>query len=414
MRPVSKNKILALYASSHYLLHCPADILIALSILITQHFDLDIVQYGLIVTIAGFTSGICSPLGGVLADRFSRKIFPPLSMLIMGGITLIMGLFGGVSIYLFVSCLLIMAFASAIFHPAGMTTISDRFQKGRSKAFSVFGIGGQAGYGTGPLTVAAFLWIGGGIIKNWQVTYLLWSFPILIMSIIMIIIHSKDPTIGDNSIEPPIKIQKINNATNKSISTAKILLIPTFLLLMLVISVQSFARRLYEPYLVFFLTDIRQFNKTTAVLLYSMLSLIGLPGTLLGGIAGDKYGEKSILIIASALATIGLTLLVFVQKPVFLLLVFFLLALGQNATMPITDSWTAKLVPLKVRGKAYGISFLFPVMFGSIAPTVAALIILTGNYNILFFIAIGLLMLTTLMPFLIRETPELVVESAVL
>ena len=81
--------------------------------------------------------------------------------------------------------------------------------------------------------------------------------------------------------------------------------------------------------------------------------------------------------------------------------------------MPITDSWTAKIVPLKVRGKAYGISFLFPVMFGSIAPTVAALIILTGNYNILFFIAIGLLMLTILLPILIRETPELVVASTV-
>ncbi len=139
MRPVSNNKILALYASSHYLLHCPADILIALSLLITQHFELSLVQYGLIISIAGLASALCSPLGGVLADRFNRKIFPPLSMLIMGSITLIMGLFGGVSIYLFVSCLLIMAFASAIFHPAGMTTISDRFQKGRSKAFSVLG-----------------------------------------------------------------------------------------------------------------------------------------------------------------------------------------------------------------------------------------------------------------------------------
>jgi len=60
------------------------------------------------------------PLGGVLADRFSRKIFPPLSMLIMGCITLIMGLFGGISIYLFVSCLLKIAIASVQFHSAGM------------------------------------------------------------------------------------------------------------------------------------------------------------------------------------------------------------------------------------------------------------------------------------------------------
>jgi FSR family fosmidomycin resistance protein-like MFS transporter len=401
MHPVSNNKLLSIYSTSHYLLHSPANVFTALVFLILQYFELELIEFGLILTVVSFVSGLCSPLGGVLADRFGHRIWPPLSMTITGSATLIVGVFGKTSIYLVIACLLTISFASALFHPSCMTTVSTRFNHSSSKAFSLFALGGQAGYGTGPLTVAILLWLGGGILKDPFLAYKLWSFPVLCMSVVLTYIHVKDPTLGVITTlnSPPEEISTAPLPT----STVKALFFPAFLLLLLAMSVQSIGRSVYDPYLVLFLVDRRQILQATAVFYYSMLIIVGLPGTILGGYWGDKYGEKPILISAYALAMFGILLLLVLPNPVWLPFIFLLLALGQNATMPTTDSLTGKIVPLNVRGKAYGLSFLFPVVLGSLAPVTGALILQIFDYEAIFLLVIVLYALAALMTFFIRD-----------
>ena len=405
MRPVSDYKLLALYASSHYLIHCPTLVFTALIFPILSHFELDLVQFALILTLRNLVSGLSSFVGGALSDKFSKRIFPPLSIMIIGSATLIIGLFGGTSIYLLVSCLMVMSFATALYHPSGMTTISDRFQRGRSKAFSIFSIGGQAGFGTGPLTVAGLLWLGDGVLQNWQLAYLLWSVPILCMSLIMVITHAKDPTIGVNTKMETETIREMKVSTRPSISTTS-LLIPALLILLVIMAMRGFGRNLFEPFLVPFLTQVRHISEATAVFYLSMLTLIGLPGTILGGLGGDKYGEKRVLKSAYTLATLGLILLLLLRSPILLPLIIFILAIGQNAAMPNINSLTAKIVPLRTRGKAYGLTFMFPIMLGSVAPTVAATIIKQFDYVAVFLITIGLYALSTLLLFFIHERSD--------
>ncbi len=405
MHPVSDYKLLVLYASSHYLIHCPTLIFTALIFPILNHFELNLVQFGLILTIRNLVSGPSSLLGGALADQFSKRIFPPLSMMITGSATIIIGLFGGTSIYLLVSCLIAMSFATALFHPSGMTTISDRFQRGRSKAFSIFSIGGQAGFGTGPLTVAGLLWLGDGVLQNWQLAYLLWSVPILFMSFIMVITHIKDPAIGVNADMETETKREMKFSIHSSTSSTN-LLFPAFLILLLIMALRGFGRNLFEPYLVPFLTQVWHISEGTAVFYLSMLTLIGLPGTILGGLGGDKYGEKRVLISAYTLALLGLILLLLLRSPIFLPLIIFILAIGQNAAMPNINSLTAKIVPLRTRGKAYGLIFLFPITLGSVATTVAATIIIYFDFLAVFLVTIGLFSLATLLIFFIHESSD--------
>jgi len=326
-------------------------------------------------------------------------------MVITGIATLIAGLFAGASIYLLVSCLIAMSFATALFHPSGMTTISDRFQRGRSKAFSIFSIGGQAGFGTGPLTVAGLMWLGDGVLQNWQLGYLLWSGPILCMSLIMIITHAKDPTIGVSTEMQTETTREVRGSTRSSTSTTGLLL-PAFLILLMIMALRGFGRNLFEPYLVLFLKQVRHVSEATAVFYLSMLTLIGLPGTILGGLGGDKYGEKRVLISAYTLATLGLILILLLRNPIFLPLTILILALGQNAAMPNISSLTAKIVPLKTRGTAYGLTFLFPIALGSVAPIVAATIILHFDFVVVFLITIGLYALATLLLFFVHESSD--------
>ncbi len=396
-----------MYSTGHYLIHCPANVLTALIIMILGHFELSLPQYGMIATIIGLTEGLCSPFAGVLADRFNKRIFPPVSMMLMGGAALTLGLAGGTSIYLFVGCHLFMAFAGALFHPTSLTIISDRFKQERSKAFSLFSLGGQSGFGTGPLTVAALIWLGGGVLKNWQVAYFIWSIPIIGMSIILIITHSRDPTIGadpiDNNIQPnkEIKSEQTPDQLTSTTRSRKSVIIPAFILLLVILSMRSFGRNLYRPFIVLFLVEMKQISEATAVFYLSMLTLAGLPGTILGGYGGDKWGEKKVLIASYGVATLSLLLVLLFQNPI-LLIAFVLLALGQNAAMPIMNSLIAKIVPLKDRGKAYGFKFLGGIVIGSIAPVTASVIIHKYDFVILFLSAISLFAIATVLVAFLR------------
>ena len=359
----------------------------------------------MILALRNLVAGLSSPLGGALSDRFNKRIFPPLSMVITGIATLFVGLFGGVSIYLLVSCLLAMSFATALFHPSGMTIISDRFRRGRSRAFSIFSLGGQAGFGTGPLTVAGLLWLGDGVLQNWQLAYLLWNVPILCMSLILVIIHVKDPTIGVNP-EVETRIPRKVSGLTRSFTSTSGLLLPVFLILLLIMALRGFGRNLFTPYLVLYLVQVRHVSDATAVFYLSMLSLLGLPGTILGGLGGDKYGEKRVLISGYTMATLGLILLLLLRNPIFLPLIFLILALGQNAAMPTINSLTAKIIPLRARGKAYGLTFLFPIVLGSVAPIVAASIVLHFDFVAVFLLTIILFALATLLVFFVHEPSD--------
>jgi len=402
---VSDNKLLATYSVSHYLFHCPANVFTALIMLILLYFDLELVQFGLAASVITLAEGLCAPLGGALADRFNKRIFPPLSMVAVGSATLLIGILGRLSIYLFISCLLILSFSSALYHPSALSVISDRFQRGGSKAFGMFSLGGQAGFGTGPLTVAILLWLGGGILKNPFLAYSLWSIPIIGMGIILTVIHVKDPTIGASTTTSS-PLPEVKSTTRPSPSATKVLLLPTFLFLLLATSARGFGRNLFEPYIVYFLVEVRQITEATAAFYLSLLILIGLPGTILGGIAGDRYGEKPVIISAYAVAALGLMFLLALQNPVWLPLVFLLIAFGQNSAMPNMNSWIAKIVPLNARGKAYGLKFFFPIALGSIAPTIAALIIQTFDFTVIFLIAISLYLFGALLLSIVQGTSQ--------
>ena len=156
----SDYKVLSVYSTTHFLIHCPGNVFAALITLIMANFDITKLEFGTIIAVLGVSSSFLSPVAGALADKFGRRIFPPLSAMITGIISLIIGMYGGTSLSLLIICLVLLSFSVTLFHPSSMAMISDRFHRKRSGAFSIFQIGGQSGVGVGPLTVAILIWIG--------------------------------------------------------------------------------------------------------------------------------------------------------------------------------------------------------------------------------------------------------------
>ena len=213
----------------------------------------------------------------------------------------------------------------------------------------------------------------------------------------MIVTHAKDRTIETS---PEIKTRpprKTEPPTHPSVSTKKALLIPSFLILLLITALIGFGRKLFDQFFVYFLVEVRQINEPIADFYYALLTIMGLPGNYLGGLVGDRYGEKPILMIAHTLTVLGLIVLLLFPDPIYLPLIVLLLAFGKNIAMPNSHSLTARIVPLKARGKAYGFIRWDTTALGSIAPTIGAAIILRINPVAIFFISIGLFTLSVVL-----------------
>lgn len=103
---------------------------------------------------SSFLSSIIQPLFGWLADRGSRQWFMALGVFFSG---VSLAFTGFVTDYWQIfTAVTIMGIASAIFHPEAARCVNGVSLEARGKGMSIFSVGGNGGFGFGPL-LAVFL-----------------------------------------------------------------------------------------------------------------------------------------------------------------------------------------------------------------------------------------------------------------
>lgn len=105
------------------------------------------------------TSSIAQPIVGAYSDRRGRWWFLPASVALIA--VAVSGAAATASIATLGACVVVGGFASAVMHPEAGRYSSLLGGAKRASAISVFQIGGQVGYGIGPLVAAALLAHGG-------------------------------------------------------------------------------------------------------------------------------------------------------------------------------------------------------------------------------------------------------------
>jgi MFS family permease len=269
--------------------------------------------------------------------------------------------------------LIIMGVGTGLYHPSGISLVSKAFEKYRSKAMGIHGIGGNAGQAVTPVltgllaspevvTILSFSLIGFGL--GWRTTYVIWALPgLFVAATILLFVKFKEEPVKQDSIKKMLGDMIRIPLENRNI-----------LVLLVLTSFQG----LYFNGLMYFLPtiirDVKFAPLIVAAFLVSVKELMGIAGQALGGWAGDKYRKRDLLIIFNLVSTGALLWFFFAERVVFLVLPIAVLGVSVYAFQPVQNSLVAESIQVELRGRAYGLSFFTSYGIGGLAPLFSGIV----------------------------------------
>lgn len=283
-----KNQSLLLLAISHAFTDLNVGALPILLPFFKNAFQLSYAQVGVIVLVQSFTSSTIQPLFGYITDRLSLPWFVPIGLLLTGLGTAATGL--APSYYVLLGIVIITGLGSAAFHPQaakGIHTVSALHNRGRNMA--IYSVGGNLGQACGSIFMMALLALPGTMLNT-----VYFCLPAILLSTLL---WKSLPQISP-------QVRSATTASPKKVSSGSI---PYTLLgiLLLYIFFRSGIAAGLTTYIPLYYGDYLGGGHQYASYLLSGYLLSGVPGTYIGGILGDRFGRKTV-IMGSMLLTLPL------------------------------------------------------------------------------------------------------------
>ena len=148
------KKYLYMLSTGHLSVDINSGSLPAILPFFVSEYGMDYTSIAGLMFASSFLSSIIQPLFGWLADKGSRQWFMGLGVLMTG---LSLALTGFVTDYWSIfAAVTIMGIGSSIFHPEGARNVNAIAGTRKGQGMSIFSVGGNAGFGFGPL-LAVFL-----------------------------------------------------------------------------------------------------------------------------------------------------------------------------------------------------------------------------------------------------------------
>ncbi|MFX0209947.1 MAG: MFS transporter, partial [Candidatus Hodarchaeota archaeon] len=257
----------------------------------------------------------------------------------------------------------------ALYHPAGLSWISIVFEDPETHSYSsnyvrilaVHGVGGSVGSSIGPISV--FFLID---LLSWRSIYLIWAFPLSFFAIAFWILIGRHEPHSDNTIPSSIQQKEISGDQEEKFSNN--LQYSILFLTFIFIIAMSLTRGMINFILAPFLSEVKNFEISTAALYIGLSALIGSSGQVIGGIFGDTYGEKAVLSFTAAFQALILLGIFFFTNNLVLLVFYILLGVMNALFWPSTNSLVAK--NSVKRGRAFGWVMLVANFVGALGPSI--------------------------------------------
>ena len=371
--------ILSITGGSHLSVHALMLALPSLIPIFISEFNIGIDVLGFVVTVSAFMFGIGAIPSGWLESRIGGKTL------------LVIYLFGSSFSALFISLsnsfnvlvfgLGLLGLTSSIYHPAGLTLISNRIHH-ITKGMAVHGVFGSTGSAVGPVlatTLALFI--------SWRASYAtlgLFNLALGIASILLI------PSTKDNEHVEIINTKKKDNKTNR---TALLY----FYITNLIMGFVYYGFTTFMP--IHFsenTKDLLPFIPDTmkAGIFPSFVFISGIIGQIIGGKLGSHFNRVRILPYIIAM---NIPFLLLMGNSKGIMLVFCSLCLGMTyfSSQPICNTIIADLTNSNNRGIGYGINFFLSMGIGSLAAMLGGILAINYGTNII-FISMGILLFPAL------------------
>ena len=152
---VMQKKYLFFMAAAHICNDINSGALPAILPFFVLYYGMDYTSMAGLMFASAFLSSFIQPLFGYLADRASRQWFMGFGVLLTGGC---LGLTGLLTDYWAIfAAVTFMGIGSAIFHPEAARMVNFISGQQRGSGMSIFSVGGNAGFGLGPLAAVALI-----------------------------------------------------------------------------------------------------------------------------------------------------------------------------------------------------------------------------------------------------------------
>ncbi len=254
-------------------------------------YHLSYTDIGFIVLMANISSSVIQPVFGVLSDRLAMRWLMPFGALVSGaGIVLaVMAPTYGL--------LLAMVFLSGIgiaaFHPEGYKFAALSGGERRATGMSYFSVGGNLGYGLGPAAAGVAISLAG---REGMAYVLALSIPAAIL------LWRVSAPEQRERLEAAWASSAAGAAPSVRAEVPRVSMILLGLIVVFVI-LRSWVSVGVASFIPLYFTGVRHADPRFAGVLVSVFLGAGSVGTLLGGLAADRWGHRFMLIFSMALLT---------------------------------------------------------------------------------------------------------------
>ncbi len=374
-----EKTILAITGGAHLSVHALMLALPSLIPIFMSEFNVGIDVLGFVVTISAFMFGVGAIPSGWLENKIGGKTL--LILYLFGSSFSAILISVSNSFNLLVFGLGLLGLTSSIYHPAGLTLISNRIHH-ITKGMAVHGIFGSTGSAIGPVlatTLALFI--------SWRASYAtlgLFNFTLGIASILLI------PSTKDTK-----NVEIMNNEKKAKVTNRIALLF--FYITNLIMGFVYYGFTTFMP--IHFAENTKEFlpfisDTMKAGVFPSFVFLSGVIGQIIGGKLGTHFNRIRIL---PYIIAINIPFLLLMGYSKGFLLIFCSLCLGMTyfSSQPICNTIIADLTNSNNRGIGYGINFFLSMGIGSLAAMIGGILAINFGTTII-FISMGFLLIPAL------------------
>jgi MFS transporter, FSR family, fosmidomycin resistance protein len=301
------RRVLAQLSFGHLATDLSQGALPALLPLFKSRYHLSYTDVGFIVLMANISSSLIQPAFGVLSDRISMRWLMPAGSLIAGtGMVLAVH---ATHFPLMIAMIFLSGLGVAAFHPEGYKFAGLAAGERRATGMSYFSAGGNVGFGFGPAAASVALHYAGP-------HGMLYVLPFSAAAAIVLwrvsaprhrarlesdwrasTAHAAAGT-ADHPAEGP-RAARPSTAPVPATRPAAGFTFSTRTVLMLLVSfviLRSWMSVGMSSFIPLYFTGIRHLNPTYAGLMVSLFLGAGSVGTLIGGVAADRWGRRRMLL----------------------------------------------------------------------------------------------------------------------
>lgn len=319
---------------------------------LVDSFDLSYFQVGIVALAFTFSSAIIQPVFGILSDRYSMAWLMPLGLFLSG---LGLALTGMVDSYrLLLVAVLISGIGVAGYHPEGSKIASFASEESKAgSSMAIFSVGGNLGFGLGPLFAAFVLGFGG--LSSIQSVMI----PGVLTALLFVFLMPKFKRILAENKDVSIKGKIRSND-----DTRRERMVGLFFL-MLYITIRSWIQSGLVYFIPFYFPEFR--GITEPEYLISIFLIAGAVGTILGGPLADRFGGRKGLLYSMVISLFTVYPFLYLSG-IFVPVLAFVLGAALISTFSTTVVFGQRLLPNNI-GLASGLVLGFAVGMGSIGVT---------------------------------------------